>query len=428
MRCLGWVGFLSLLTAIATEAVAGCEQSGSSVRCNIDGATSGQLYSPASKIVRQTLVLSRARERQAPEPLLAPDDISSFAPGSLWPGEAGATLFDSRVIADTVLEGSPARSPSPRVGRNAVDEESPDSPDQGGLGPIGLFAIGSAGFEDQDSTKREIGQNTDRYGIAVGLDYQFDNALVGFAVDYLRENTDFDSHAGDMQNDEIGVQVFGALYFTPQAYAIIGGRFADNDYDLSRRFFVDFNQDLDPDEVDHFEKAKADTDGIKYSVVAGGGYEFPLGGGFEGGLAASLEFERTEIDGYSEKNADPTGSFRYDDDDIETLTSTLEGRLQKTFYSGSVAVVPVVYLRYLHEFADDSRTIEATVRESVSGLPGEDEVKFRTNNPDRNYFSVGGGVFTDFGVGLSAFASFDVLFGHSYRNEQTVNVGVRGTF
>jgi NAD(P)-dependent dehydrogenase (short-subunit alcohol dehydrogenase family) len=124
--------------------------------------------------------------------------------------------------------------------------------------------------------------------------------------------------------------------------------------------------------------------------------------------------------GFARRGLDPDTAIR------ELNKSVPLGRI----YAGDVIVVPVVYLRYLHEFADDSRTIEARVREPTeSGRPGEaDEVSFRTNNPDRNYFSVGGGVFTDFGLGLSAFASFDVLFGHSYRDEQTVNVGVRGTF
>jgi hypothetical protein len=100
---------------------------------------------------------------------------------------------------------------------------------------------------------------------------------------------------------------------------------------------------------------------------------------------------------------------------------------------GNVVLLPTLAGRYFHEFTNDARDIdysflsEQDLPEAGIGLVRTRD-SFRTNSPDRNFYHLELGL----GIPIGERLFFDVaatkLFGHSFRDEESIAAGVRLTF
>lgn len=301
------------------------------------------------------------------------------------------------------------------------EEEEPGGASADLGGGFGLFATGRLTFRDQDETARENASDTDRYGVILGLDYRTGPVVLGVAGDYTRGTTDFDGileegdptrRVGRTRTHEFGIQGFGFYYPVPEAF--VGGlaRLGYNEYRIRRNL------------TDGSVSGK--TDGFVFGLVGTAGYDFDVGRGVIVGLAASLDYERTRIDGYTESELPGGGRVRFDKDRITTLTSILELRLSRAYSTDFGVLVPHIAGRWLHEFKDDSRTIRFTGIDEF-GDPASFG-SFRTNRPDRDHANLEVGASGVFAGGWSGFVTYDVLLGHSFRDEHNVTLGIRREF
>lgn len=308
----------------------------------------------------------------------------------------------------SVFTPSTALSPSAllRRGIEQLREEEEEEETGGGAsadGPgLGFFVNGLAAFKDIDE-KRELGSESDTFGVSLGADYRGERFVVGVALDYSREDTDFDNNTGNTDTDEFGLQLIGIAYPVGDLYFAGTARFAYDDYDIKRNT-----------PTGDFE---GDPNGFKIQVAGGPGYDFNLGRGFLVGLSGQLRWEWTHIDDYDESGPAPT--LEFEDDDAYLLTSILELNGQKSFSVPWGVLIPEVVARYLHEFGNNPRNITANA-------PATDEiVRYRTNRPDRNYYNLGAALTTVLPGGLALFVNYHAELAHSYREEHVVNFGVR---
>ena len=306
--------------------------------------------------------------------------------------------------------------------RRALREEEDEAEVRVGDGRFGVFVNGSAAFRDLDQ-ERELGSDGDIYGAVVGVDYTTDAFVAALSLDYFNENINFDDNAGKNDVDEFGIQLLGIGYPIGNLYVIGATRIAYDNYEIERNISIDGFR----------TSAEGDPEGYKFLATGGVGYDFVLPQGFGLGVVASLEYERTYVDSYDEEGAEPADpgnvvapNLSFDSDDRDTLTSVLELNATKAFSVPWGVLIPEAVFRYLHEFMDDPRTIEATneVDPDQGGGP-ETVLQFRTNRPDRNYFNVGGAITSVFPQGWALFVDYHAVVGHSFREEHVVNFGVR---
>jgi outer membrane autotransporter protein len=327
-----------------------------------------------------------------------------------------ASFQCSAGVTQPVFTPSTAFTPSPLLRRTIeqLQQKAVKGEEIGGgasadpsNGPgLGFYANGLTKFTDIDP-QRELGSHSDTFGATLGTDYGAERFVVGAALDYSHEDTNFKNTSGNSNTDEYGLQLTGILYPIGNLYLAGTTRFAYDDYDIKRE-----------------GGAKGSPDGSKISVAGGPGYDFNLGNGFVVGLSGLIRWEWTRVDSYQESGAGAGNvNLNYSDDDIYMLTSILELNGQKSFSVPWGVLIPEVDFRYLHEFEDDPRTIEADVVGSTT-----DFVRYKTNSPDRNYYNVGAALTTVLPGGLALFVNYQAQLGYSDQEEQVVNFGVRTSF
>ncbi|WP_158665071.1 autotransporter outer membrane beta-barrel domain-containing protein [Ensifer adhaerens] len=113
-------------------------------------------------------------------------------------------------------------------------------------------------------------------------------------------------------------------------------------------------------------------------------------------------------------------SLHYGDQDISSIQTRVGFAISKPLAYDTMIVVPFLQLDYIHEFANDQRTVWATFVED--GRPDPFEFTFKTNPPDRDFFEIRTGIVAEiFSGGLAYFDGRAIL-----ANELVDNYGVTG--
>jgi uncharacterized protein with beta-barrel porin domain len=303
------------------------------------------------------------------------------------------------------------------------------SADDSGLGSrLGVFLNGSLSLGDKDETGREAGFDFDTQGITAGVDYRFTDQLVfGGAIGLAASDADFDE-GGGMDTTGYSISAYGTYYRSDAFYLNGIASYGWTDYDTSRqiRYSIPTVDQSSLTLVD--QKAKGDTDGSQYSFSLGGGYDFTRKG-YTFGPYARIEYIRADIDGFREKVSDPSAPgagwrLAVDDQEVESLTTALGGQVSYAMSRSWGVLVPQARAEWLHEFDDDNRLITGQFVEDAGG------VKFGvpTDDPDRNYFTVGLGVSAVFPKGRSAFLFYETTLGLEDLTQHVLSGGVRLEF
>ena len=119
----------------------------------------------------------------------------------------------------------------------------------------------------------------------------------------------------------------------------------------------------------------------------------------------------------------PTGDLRFEGDDYSTLDGILTATLLHSIPITNGRVIPSLSLSYVHEFQDDTRTINAR----MDDRPGQ-TVSVRTNEADTDYLRITASIGVEFNQGTTIFASYTGMAAHDWRNENRFNIGVKVLF
>lgn len=306
-----------------------------------------------------------------------------------------------------------------------VEEEAAPSGEGGGdpSGGFELFASGGYGWQDYD-TENVLGMDSDSYSGMAGASYRSEAFLVGLAVDVVTTDSDVALSGGSRDSDEYGVQLFGTAFPLTNLYVSGGARLAWIDIDTTRSIDSPANT------------ARGDTDGMKYELTGGVGYNLPVGERTVVGVSGWLAWQRTEIDGYTENGAtavplgggeSPVGpNLTFENDSFSTLDGILRLDVAHAIPVDGAVIIPSARFDYVHEFNSDTRTIEANLPPGNAG--DETLVSYRTNDADQNYFRLGGSMTVAFDQGTSLTGGYVGNLGHSWRNEHLVFVGLAHRF
>jgi uncharacterized protein with beta-barrel porin domain len=294
------------------------------------------------------------------------------------------------------------------------------------VGKWGFFANGQYGFGDRDGTAREDGFDFDRWGLTAGADYRFtDNLILGGLVSYSNVDSDFDKSravpGGGIDANAWGLGLYGT-YYTERFYVdgLIG--YNQTDYDIDRGILLPLGDDPGPAAVPAARLARASTDSSDWTLSLGGGMDFSSGN-LTYGPFARLNYISVDIDGYSERGADGL-NLTVDDQDWESLTTTLGGQISAALSQSWGVLVPQLSLGWVHEFENDAATFTAF----YTADPRRNPLISQTDDPDRDYAQLGVGVSAVLPNGIQAYVDYQTLLGNRYLNDNLFGVGLRGEF
>lgn len=282
-----------------------------------------------------------------------------------------------------------------------------------------FYLNGSFNFGEKEASTRENGFDFDTAGITAGGDYQLSDTLIfGGALGYSQTDSDLVDNGGNAESDGYSLSFYGTHFIKNNLYFDAIVSYGNTSYDTSRTITF-ANNALNDDTF------SGDTDGSHTAVNIGLGRNHALPDtGWEFSSYSRLAYNRIEIDGYSESSA--TGSaleLAVGEQSIESLTTTLGTQVSKAISTGFGILVPHLQAEYHHEFKDDSRNLSARY---VNDPFGDTFFVVPTDDADRNYFTVGGGLSAVLVSTVQLFAYYETTIGLSDIENNLVVVGARG--
>ena len=305
---------------------------------------------------------------------------------------------------------------------------------------LGVFANGTFTGGGKDVSGQEAGFDYTTFGFTLGADYRFtDNFVLGLTFNYLSNDIDFDptsinntQSGGGIDTQSFGFSLYSTYYVSNQFYVDGIFSFGSNNYDIDRRIIyaipgTDRVGNLIPGTTTVNQTATADTNSTQYSISVGVGYDFSVQG-FTMTPLARLEYNRLNIDGYREAINNTAHGFglalAFDDQDVDSFVSVLGGQASYAISTGIGVLLPQVRVEWRHEFANDARTITSRFVNDPARTP----LVLGTEDPDRDFFTLGTGLSATFRGGVAAFVSYETVVGLVRVSAHSVVGGIRFEF
>lgn len=279
---------------------------------------------------------------------------------------------------------------------------------------LGGFLNANYHFGDKDETSREEGFDFKNFGLVGGIDYRFSAQFVaGGAVNVNYTDVDITTFPdGDAKTLSTGLTLYGSWYSRDAFYVDGHLNVTFNDYETRRNIFIPSNN---PSIAAIDRTAKADTDGVQYSAGLGAGWNIQ-----QDALTItpniSLSYLKLGIDPYQETGAAGL-ELKVDHQDLKSLQSSLGVQLAYAVSTEKGILQPNGHIAWVHEFDNDSRSITARYLHDPFDLS---TFSVPTNDPDRNYYTLGAGLSGTFAHGLMSFVSIEGVAGL----KQVTNIGV----
>jgi outer membrane autotransporter protein len=281
------------------------------------------------------------------------------------------------------------------------------------MGRLSAFVSGTIGTGDTDGSDEEIGFDFDFYALTAGVDYRItDTAVLGLALNYASNDSDFDFNGGDMDTDSYGITLYGTASITEQIWIEGSAGYTRNDFDMSRNIvYATINR-----------TAQGDTDGNEWNGSVGVGYDWYVDA-LSITPTAKLAILRSNVDGFAESGAGGL-NLTVEDQDIDSLTSSLGVELSYAISTDFGVLVPGARAAWVHEFDDDSRVI--TLRYTAD--PANTALTVITDDPDRNYADAGLSLVAILPGGNSLYLDYATILAHDTANSHALTAGIRIEF
>jgi outer membrane autotransporter protein len=329
-------------------------------------------------------------------------------------------LERDQIVVDTIenriLVGRSEQGPGLAVASARGDRLAVSDADQQAQVPAGGTgegfamwgrAYGTAG--GAGATGKLPGFGEGRIGVLSGVDWRFDQFILGGAFHYAHTTAPFDDGSNTKLDNYEGV-VYGGWRDGP-AYVTALASGGANDYTISRN--------LTPFGLTGF--ATSAPTGSLFSAFGEAGYGFAVGEGAWLTPYVNLDYIHQHVDAFTE--AGSFGAFGVAPANGQSLTTTLGLRASTSIDLGSHGtLVPEVRAGWQHEFLDASQPLTAQ-------LVGTAASPFTVVGTSfgRDSAVVGVGVSHEFAPGASFFMDYDGQFTGGF-NQNSGSVGIKVKF
>ena len=279
---------------------------------------------------------------------------------------------------------------------------------------LGMFVNGNVSIGDTETTAREAGFDLETSGLTLGIDYRYTDRLVfGGAFNYLSNDSDYTANASTLDLDGYSLSAYGTYYYSEQVFVDGILSLGSNRYDSTRNFLA----------AGTTHSLSGETDGSEQALTLGAGYEMhaqnltfvPQG---------RISYLRFKIDSYDELSSGSGVNLHIDEQEVESLTTSLSANLSMAYSTLYGVFVPYLSIEWAHEFNNDSRAIVARFVND----PSLSSFSVLSDDPDRDFFNLGLGVTATLTNGKSAFLHYEHLLGYADSSQYTLTGGFRLEF
>ena len=356
-------------------------------------------------------------------------DLSGDSEDSLNPSQFVGTNEGAILRARARQRELAARAEAMR-GETADPDRRPRAGDEEPA-RFSLLLNGRGSWYERDATSSERGLEGDVWSVQAGGDVRVaEGAAVGALFTYDRLDSEFDADApgvsfspsgneGQVDANWYSFSVFASFELPVDgAYADIAGSAGFADYEIGRNVvFQETNRVVPQTSV--ATRAEPDAWDVQGSGTLG--YDFHTGP-ITVGPYGRLVYVRTEIDGFTETDVSGSGLHMSVDEQVRDSLVTIIG------LRGSYAVslpfgglLPQARFEYEHEYLRDAQTARTSFPLDANGTT----FAVRGENPDRNYFNLGGSLLLVLPHGWLPFVDYQGLVGYDDLRRHTVTFGVR---
>ena len=308
----------------------------------------------------------------------------------------------------------------PKAGEPPVAMQAPGNADEqvGAMFPAerwGLFVNGMVSFGDKDGTALENGFEFTVPGLMLGIDRRLgDDAILGGSLGYESFDGDFDVTTtvagGELQADLVSLSVYSSYHHTK--YYIDGiATYGMADYEMTRNIVYPTIT----------RTATSDTEGERLELTAAFGYHGQRDS-FQYSPNLRVSHLSVDIDDYVETEEGGL-ALAVADQKIDSLQSIVGCQLAWTVSRARGVIIPHIRAEWYHEFANDDHTITAGFAADPFGVA----FSVPTEEPDENYFAIGGGVSGVWQRGMQGFIEIETLQGLEDLSNYVLTAGIRFT-
>lgn len=288
---------------------------------------------------------------------------------------------------------------------------------------FGMFLTTEYGSLNKETSVFELGYERNIAGATAGVDYSFGRlGVLGAAFNYQHEFGDFAGQTGGYNNDLYSFILYGTVTPLPSLFVDLNASYTRKQYNIDRRVSLQAQTAPQPGFLGRID---GNTHSDDFGLGARIGYDFALGA-LTIGPRFGANYRESAIAGYKETGK--TGiELIYGDQTVVSLTTTAGLFTSYAISTGFGVIVPQLTGEYIHEFANDQRTVPFTFVNATS----RPTFRFLTEAPDRDYFTVGAGVVLLLPSGLTPFVNYVETLGQNdaaKRTQRTVTLGLRFGF
>lgn len=299
------------------------------------------------------------------------------------------------------------------------------------IGPFGVSFSGGGSFGNQSNAQGQTGFQLNTQQANLMIDYSFNQKLIGgFSFGYLGADRNLKLASGSLDSDSYRFAPFLLYRPTSNSYLNLMGGYALVNYHSIRSI-------ASSDDI-RFSDASAKYDSNQFFASLGGGHTLTLMNGWSLRGYGRGDFSNISIQSYQEKgglatffNPD-TGytdtnplplALQVGGQNIRSVTSTLGAELSHAISTRTFipVIIPRLRAEWVHEFENNSRTINAHF--VTSGIGGQMGVAGAV----RNWANLGLGVQMMFSRSIVGYINYDRLIMNN-ANNNIISGGVRMNF
>ena len=365
----------------------------------------------------------------------APAGLSGDSESSLNPSQAlsNNNLSISRAKAlvnesQNRLEEGREKQAGRMVGRAAGETAA--------LGPISLFLnVAHEKFDydrllDQDNEKGYDGWKS---GFQIGGDMPLSDrlivgALIGFDHSEAQLDPDLPGRNFVPFGDEGGNRSTGAFLNVYSSYNVTDNMYVEGtlgygytSYTFDRNAVFQETTRVTPQTN---VSTTGETHGNSFNASIGMGYDI-YAGAVSIGPYVRLNFSRSKIEGYTEEDRSNSGLNMIVGDDTATSVTSVWGMQMSYAHSAEWGVfIPQLRFEYEHEHSDNPRTLTTAFAADTTGS----SFTVLTDDPDKNYFNLGGSMLFILPSGWMPFVDAEMLLSYKDLARQRYTIGLRKDF
>ncbi len=412
IRRFAWLSFLAIMTCTALILIS---ENRPAVAQTLSEAYNAQLArDPATNLGCARLVGGSTRDTSG-----EPDEPDEFGPeladicGDVPGGGTGPSG------GTTIGAASPVTGDVGKHLRKTREGEDGEEADVDLGSGISLWINGNYQELDRDTTRFEDGYDSDIWGVTIGVDFQVNESmLAGLAFNFNRSDGDYES-AGNFDTDSYGPIVYASFFPSENFFTevILSYLWSDVSSDRSRTYINEVGEEFGG-------KVSADPDENHFNIGLQLGYDYHIRA-FTVSPRLTFDYDYANLDSYAERGN--TGlELKYDEDSRVSFQSKLGVEASMVLRTAFGEVVPQVSADWVHEYADNQRSISVQYVQDLRDNPTK--FAFQTDKPDRDSFELSAGVSVELPNDNLAFATYSTLVSHNFYDRQTVTIGLRVTF